>query len=432
MIKKINIPLVYDNPPNSNIWWSRQNEIDFTNFHASKIHGVLLPWALRVFEPLLSIHSPNEIKDLDWFIYPVIFNEPYYQIRTLTGLDHIDFGFWRYVPSEVIEALKAKKGWIFIDVDLEPLHDHDLRDILTKLDDCSQFPNDRIIINVGSLTHTDHPQINHITSWLEAHYCGYLIDRDIDFVYKDLPRNFIKEILFGEYLDEKAIEATPNKRFSLLNARYIKHIAATSILHILDQRNLLKKGHVTADDLDNFESNFSKLLYSNHSFSQFLKSSALQNKDDIIGFPEYVEPFFIKSNFNITVEAYYDSSYVEWPFITEKIWRCIGHKKPFILLGQYKSLHKLHLFGYKTFEPYIDESYDSEPDDAKRFYLSVKEILKFINMSKKDFEALSEFFNYITDYNEQNFRRRLYDAYSFFLSLSNGQMKSIEYEYLND
>jgi len=431
MIEKINIPLVYDDPPKPNIWRSRQNDF-FTIFHTHKKHGVLVPWALRVFEPLLSIHSPNEIKDLDWFIYPVLFNEPYYQIRTLTGLDHVDFGFWRYVSSEVIEALKAKKGWIFIDVALEPLHDHDLRDILTKLDDCSQFPNDRIILNVGSLTHTNHPQVNHLPSWLEAHYCGYLVDRDVGFIYNDLPRNFLMEILFDEYMDEKEIEATPNKRFSLFNARYTKHIAATSILHILDQRNLLKKGHVTGDDLDNFEANFSKLLYSNYSFSQFLKSSTLQNKDDIKHFPEYLEPFLIKSDFNVVVEAYFDSSFITWPFITEKVWRCIGHKKPFILLGQYKSLNKLHLLGYKTFKPYINESYDSEPDDAKRFYLTVKEILKLINMSKKDFESLSGFFNFITDYNEQNFRRRLYGSYSFFLSLSNGHMKSIEYESLND
>ena len=424
MIEKINIPLVYDDPPKSNIWWNKQNEIDFTNFHASEVHGVLLPWALRIFEPLLSIHSPNEIKDLDWFIYPVIFNEPYYQIRTLTGIDHADFGFWSYVSSEVIEALKAKKGWILIDVALEPLSDTDLSDLLDKLDDCSEYPNDRIILNVGSLTHTSHPQIYHITSWLEAHYVGVLVDNDKEFVFEDLPRSYLKKVMFNTYWKDNISE---HKRFSLFNSRYWKSLQLTAILSVLDRKSLFKYGHVTANSLDMFEEYFTELLDKKPEFKKVFKPHALKNKDDIINFPEQCEPYIEKCDFNIVAEAYSDQNLVAWPFLTEKTWRCVGFKKPFVLLGQQGSISKLHAFGYKTFHPYIDETYDGEKDDYKRFSLATKEVIKLIQLSDEDFSFFNEYFKFITDFNEQNFRKRLYKSYRFFKYLSEGELKTYHY-----
>ena len=50
---------------------------------------------------------------------------------------------------------------------------------------------------------------------------------------------------------------------------------------------------------------------------------------------------------------------IEYPFITEKTYRNIKYKKPFIIMGQHISLASLHKLGYKTFHPLIDESYDS-------------------------------------------------------------------------
>jgi len=42
-------------------------------------------------------------------------------------------------------------------------------------------------------------------------------------------------------------------------------------------------------------------------------------------------------------------------FWSEKIWRPILNLQPFIFIGPYKSLDKLHSLGFKTFHPFIDE-----------------------------------------------------------------------------
>ena len=61
-------------------------------------------------------------------------------------------------------------------------------------------------------------------------------------------------------------------------------------------------------------------------------------------------------------------------FLSEKIYKPFAFRHPFILLGWHGSLRVLRERGFKTFHPYIDESYDDEPDHNKRFDMIVNEI----------------------------------------------------------
>jgi hypothetical protein len=61
-------------------------------------------------------------------------------------------------------------------------------------------------------------------------------------------------------------------------------------------------------------------------------------------------------------------------FPTEKIINPMVVLQPFILLGAPGYLKYIKELGFKTFDGFIDESYDNEYDDAKRFELICKEI----------------------------------------------------------
>lgn len=67
-------------------------------------------------------------------------------------------------------------------------------------------------------------------------------------------------------------------------------------------------------------------------------------------------------------------SYMDTLFLSEKIYKPFALKHPFVLIGWPESLKMLRERGYKTFHPYIDESYDNEHDDVKRFEMIVNEI----------------------------------------------------------
>jgi hypothetical protein len=61
-------------------------------------------------------------------------------------------------------------------------------------------------------------------------------------------------------------------------------------------------------------------------------------------------------------------------FPTEKIINPMVVLQPFILVGAPEYLKYIKELGFKTFDGFIDESYDNEYDDAKRFELICKEI----------------------------------------------------------
>ena len=104
---------------------------------------------------------------------------------------------------------------------------------------------------------------------------------------------------------------------------------------------------------------------------------------------------------HITSETQLDS--YSTPFMSEKTFRPILNLQPFIYMGNYKGLEELRRLGFKTFDGYIDESYDLEPDPKTRFAMIEKEILKFSKMSMQE---LHDWYYSLTDiliYNQQKF-----------------------------
>jgi hypothetical protein len=91
-------------------------------------------------------------------------------------------------------------------------------------------------------------------------------------------------------------------------------------------------------------------------------------------------------------------------FLSEKIWKPIGHCQPFILAAPSKSLEYIkNRFGFKTFHPFIDETYDTVNDDMERLNLIQNEIHRF---SKKTKEEKVQFLNDVKDiciYNQKLF-----------------------------
>lgn len=77
-------------------------------------------------------------------------------------------------------------------------------------------------------------------------------------------------------------------------------------------------------------------------------------------------------------------------FLSEKIFKPLACKHPFVVLGVDRTLENLKKYGYKTFDGWIDESYDLEPDDDKRMDMCVREIERLINLSDDDWQQMIE------------------------------------------
>jgi hypothetical protein len=82
------------------------------------------------------------------------------------------------------------------------------------------------------------------------------------------------------------------------------------------------------------------------------------------------------------------------PTLTEKTFRPICNLQPFIQLGDAHSLKLLKGLGFKTFEPYINESYDEEMDPRKRMDLIEKELNRINSMT---YEEIHEWYHSMMD-----------------------------------
>ncbi len=113
--------------------------------------------------------------------------------------------------------------------------------------------------------------------------------------------------------------------------------------------------------------------------------------------------------FMLINEAYLDNNYVNYPFVTEKTTKCFHLKKPFLIMGQKHSLKELRKKGYKTFHPYIDESYDEIADHDARFFEVIKQFEKLLLLSDDDLKHFLNNVKEITEYNYNNFRDIIYE-----------------------
>ncbi len=91
------------------------------------------------------------------------------------------------------------------------------------------------------------------------------------------------------------------------------------------------------------------------------------------------ETLFYKDTYKY--QSLVDISPTDSVFLSEKIFKPLACKHPFIVIGVDRTLEYLKKYGYKTFDQWIDESYDQEPDDDRRMDMCVAEIERLTNLT---------------------------------------------------
>ena len=92
-------------------------------------------------------------------------------------------------------------------------------------------------------------------------------------------------------------------------------------------------------------------------------------------------------------------------FLSEKTFKPIACNHPFIIAGNRLSLYRLRELGYKTFSPYIDESYDML-STWPRMAAIIKEIARINNMSLKDKLTWFNSIKHILEHNYEHLKSR--------------------------
>jgi hypothetical protein len=186
-------------------------------------------------------------------------------------------------------------------------------------------------------------------------------------------------------------------RFISLNHTIKQH--RFLLIDFLRKNNLLEKGYVSffhnkfkekffsvAEDLD-------WTLKQTNEFYEWLNSNPLSVDINLdYDYQKKLETnssapneiFNKNSYFNILTETcFFESSYkgVDEFYLNERNVLPINTFQPFIVMNGQGHMKQFRKLGFKSFHPYIDESYDKEKDPYKRFEMIKKEILRLNNMS---------------------------------------------------
>jgi len=97
----------------------------------------------------------------------------------------------------------------------------------------------------------------------------------------------------------------------------------------------------------------------------------------------HVPQHYTDSYCHVIIETHFDADQSGGTFLTEKTFKPIKHGQPFVVVGPAGSLQALRDLGYSTFDHVIDNSYDLETDNTRRWQM-VRSAIEQINRCDLD------------------------------------------------
>lgn len=199
------------------------------------------------------------------------------------------------------------------------------------------------------------------------------------------------------------------KDFLLLTRHWKKHrIFLLNQLHRLGLDNSLVSWEKSYYSEKMIEELF--MYDRNEEFAKLLKETSkyidVTDLINVSGYGYENKEMYINSYISVVTESIFFQTEPKFPtgFLSEKIWKPIGQCHPFILAGPSKSLNYIkNKFGFKTFHPHIDETYDDVDDDMERLKLIQIEIDKFAKKTNKDKRQFLENVKDVCFYNQELF-----------------------------
>jgi hypothetical protein len=302
--------------------------------------------------------------------------------------------FWKHMSMEALQDAQQRNAIIFIDYGQENFVE---KEHYVNLHEClrlSGIPKEQVILAFNSFNakeiyeswFTEKERRLEVKNWpyvmcsASWHYnqTSYPARLDVD-TFKDT-KNSIRSNHF---------------LFKIRNGR--PHRKA--LLHKLASDNLLEKGdwscltkfRIKDWEIAGFNEKYNwnlntELIEQTVKLPKNLESEEGISHADVSAWTDQHAEAHKNSYFYICTEMFVNKEYKS---LTEKVFKPIANFQPFFFIAYPGALALLQSLGFKTFHPFIDESYDNEPDEAKRMNMIVKEINRLCSMSK---EQIHEWF----------------------------------------
>jgi UDPglucose 6-dehydrogenase len=347
------------------------------------------------------------------YIIPIgVNNDPH----NWAGGTHSEFenypSLFEFLSQVYLEDLRKRNAFLIIDSSFEGYHEDWVFNYF--YDECDKYgihPNQIFFVTGNQIVDEcyekwliSNPKKDKINAVPYTHF-----EFDCYTFSLQLPPGNSKSLpLFDDHLNYKKSNLDEIKTYCNLNKKPRSH--RVNFYTLLYLNELLDKGLVSMEDLETdsiyfCDTNFDKEFVDK--VKQTLPSRIYGVSNEIYDPGYYITRF----NDQITLDTwisviseaqYWDSQ--ETVFLSEKIFKVMACSHPFMILGNKRSLDELKQLGYKTFDKWLDESYDNMTD-CDRFYALIENIKKIDSIEDK-----LSWFSEMKDIIEYNKNRLKYNS----------------------
>ena len=174
-------------------------------------------------------------------------------------------------------------------------------------------------------------------------------------------------------------------------------------LELLIQNNLNQHSLVTVMHTNSEHEHFSDYEFANPEFEldnpELLSQIPANAKSSTVS-ATYDPDDFVNSEISVVLETVFDDSRIH---LTEKTLRPIACGHPFLLAAGPGTLEYLRSYGFKTFAPWIDESYDLEKNSLRRLEKIIQSMKQIQNLSESEQKDFCQAMQDITSHNKKHF-----------------------------
>ena len=374
-------------------------------------HSELLNYFNRNFPN--NIISLNQIKDDDFiYIYPLEIKDTLSALNKENSFrlnDTITKWYLKDIlDKNLIEYFKSGKVKILISLMHDPLYDdYNIHQFELQMKELG-IDGSNIIFLGGSNFQEYYEKYSNSRVKI---YNGHLFIKG----YADMMKSFPTIGNLGyvcELMEESDLDLNKIRPYKFLcNNKTMTKEHRSIMAYFTIKYDLLKDGlfsFIQKIDKEVLYSHISKLIQ-NPNREHILKIESIlpyeldtqhlsTNEKTNFGATNNMKYWYSDSYINLVTETFFGRNV----FLSEKIFKPLSNLQPFIVLGDYGTLAELKRLGFKTFEPFIDESYDLEIDPKIRMEKIEKEIQKLKN---KSIQEIHEWYYSIKDillYNQKH------------------------------
>ena len=374
-------------------------------------HSELINYLYRNFPK--NIISSNQIQDDDFiYIYPLEVRDT---LNALNNHNSFELNGQNYkwylkdiIPTDILDKCKSNKIKILISSIHDPLYDdYNIHQFELQMKELGIDGSN--IIFLGGSNFQEYYE-KHSNSRVKI-YNGHLFIKG----YADMMKSFPTIGNLGyvcELMEESDLNLNKIRPYKFLcNNKTMTKEHRSIMAYFSIKYDLLKDGlfsFIQKVDKEVLYSHISKLIQ-NPNREHILKIESIlpyeldtqhlsTNEKTNFGATNNMKYWYSDSYINLVTETFFGRNV----FLSEKIFKPLSNLQPFIVLGDYGTLAELKRLGFKTFEPFIDESYDLEIDPKIRMEKIEKEIQKLKN---KSIQEIHEWYYSIKDillYNQKH------------------------------